>query len=61
MWSWRRSASKYKRQPEPVEAFLLEYKNSTPRLILQYVTGKMSSENRARFRGMKKKAKSKRR
>ena len=39
-----------KRQPEPVEIFLLEWKDTAPRLIFQYATEKMTSENKARFR-----------
>jgi 3-methyladenine DNA glycosylase AlkD len=37
-------------QPEPVEAFLLEYRLSAPRLIYQYATEKMSKEAREGFR-----------
>lgn len=40
----------WKRSPSPVEAFLLEWKNSAPRLIFQYATEKMSAEAKARFR-----------
>lgn len=43
----------WKRRPEPVEAFLLEYKDTAPRLIFQYATEKMTPENKARFRRSK--------
>lgn len=38
-----------KRRPE-TERFLLEWKNSAPRLIFQYATEKMTPEEKARFR-----------
>jgi 3-methyladenine DNA glycosylase AlkD len=41
-------------QPEPVEAFLLRYKNTAPRLIFQYATEKMKPEGKERFRRDKK-------
>ncbi len=44
----------WKIQPEPVEEFLLNYKNSAPRLIFQYATEKMSKEGKERFRKEKK-------
>jgi 3-methyladenine DNA glycosylase AlkD len=40
----------WKKQPRPVEAFLLEYKDSAPRLIFQYATERMTPAARARFR-----------
>lgn len=40
----------WKKKAEPVEAFLLEWKDSAPRLIFQYATEKMTPENKARFR-----------
>lgn len=40
----------WKRKPKPVESFLLEYKDSAPRLIFQYATEKMSPEQKKRFR-----------
>lgn len=40
----------WKRWPEPVEAFLLEWKQTAPRLIFQYATEKMTKEQKARFR-----------
>jgi 3-methyladenine DNA glycosylase AlkD len=43
----------WKRRPEVVEAFLLEWKDSAPRLIFQYATEKMTPENKARFRKAK--------
>ena len=33
-----------------MESFLLEYKDSAPRLIFQYATEKMSPEQKKRFR-----------
>ncbi len=46
----------WKRQPAPVEAFLLQCKDTAPRLIFQYATGKMTAAGRARFRRGKKTA-----
>jgi 3-methyladenine DNA glycosylase AlkD len=43
----------WKKQPKPVEAFLLEYKDTAARLIFQYATEKMSPAARARFRRAK--------
>lgn len=43
----------WKKQPEPVESFLLEWKDSAPRVIFQYATEKMTPEARARFRKVK--------
>ncbi len=40
----------WKRQPEPVEAFLLQWKDTAARLIFQYATEKMTPEYKARFR-----------
>mgnify|MGYP000863686951 CR=1 FL=1 len=40
----------WKRQPEPIEEFLLKWKNSAPRLIFQYATEKMDKEYRLKFR-----------
>jgi 3-methyladenine DNA glycosylase AlkD len=40
----------WKLEPQPVEAFLLEWKDSAPRLIFQYATEKMPAAARARFR-----------
>ena len=40
----------WKVHPEPVEAFLLKWKNNAARLIFQYATEKMSKEERVRFR-----------
>lgn len=44
----------WKRSPEPVEAFLLKWKDTAPRLIFQYATEKMSKAERERFRRAKK-------
>ncbi len=40
----------WKKQPQPVEAFLLKWKDSAPRKIYQYATEKMTPDNKARFR-----------
>jgi 3-methyladenine DNA glycosylase AlkD len=40
----------WKKQPKPVEAFLLKWKDTAPRLIFQYATEKMTATARARFR-----------
>ena len=44
----------WKKQPEPTEAFLLKYKETSPRLIFQYATEKMTAEGKERFRKSKK-------
>jgi 3-methyladenine DNA glycosylase AlkD len=36
-----------------VEAFLLKYKDSAPRLIIQYACEKMTPENKQRFKRAK--------
>jgi len=43
----------WKRQPKPVEAFLLEHKETAARLIFQYATEKMTARERERFRRTK--------
>ncbi|MCW5978198.1 MAG: DNA alkylation repair protein [Bryobacteraceae bacterium] len=43
----------WKKQPEHVEAFLLEWKDLAPRLIFQYATEKMGAAGKARFRKTK--------
>jgi 3-methyladenine DNA glycosylase AlkD len=40
----------WKKHPQPVEAFLLEYKDTVARLIFQYATEKMDAAGRTRFR-----------
>jgi 3-methyladenine DNA glycosylase AlkD len=40
----------WKRDPKPVESFLLEWKDQAPRLIYQYATEKMTPEAKARFK-----------
>ncbi len=40
----------WKKDPVPVEAFLLEWKDQAARLIFQYATEKMTPEQKARFR-----------
>ncbi len=40
----------WKLHPQPVEAFLLKYRNTAARLIFQYATEKMSKEQKERFR-----------
>ena len=44
----------WKKEPKPVEAFLMEWKNCAARLIFQYATEKMTAAARARFRRGKK-------
>lgn len=46
-WFLRES---WKKQPEATETFLLKWKNSSPRVIFQYATEKMTKENKERFR-----------
>jgi 3-methyladenine DNA glycosylase AlkD len=43
----------WKRRPRPVEALLLKYRNTAPRLIFQYATEKMPPAARLRFRRQK--------
>ncbi|HWQ53479.1 MAG TPA: DNA alkylation repair protein [Bryobacteraceae bacterium] len=40
----------WKKDPKPVESFLMEWKERAPRLIFQYATEKMTPAARARFR-----------
>ena len=40
----------WKKQPSQVEPFLLKWKNTAARLIFQYATEKMTSEQKQRFR-----------
>lgn len=40
----------WKRQPEPAEAFLMRYKDTCPRLIVQYATEKMDGATKQRFK-----------
>ena len=40
----------WKRNPVPVEAFLLEWKETAARLIFQYATEKMTAAQRSRYR-----------
>ena len=44
----------WKKQPEPVEALLLKYKDTAPRKIYQYATEKMSKQERAKYRRARK-------
>lgn len=44
----------WKLHPAKVEAYLLKYKDSAPRLIFQYATEKMTPENKLKFRKEKK-------
>lgn len=46
----------WKKRPQPVEKFLLEWKDKSPRLIFQYATEKMTAEARTRFRRAKTKS-----
>jgi len=43
----------WKKQPQPVEAFLQEWKDTAPRLIFQYATEKMTAAQKERFRRAK--------
>jgi 3-methyladenine DNA glycosylase AlkD len=43
----------WKKQPAPAETFLLKYKETSPRLIFQYATEKMSSAEKDRFKRSK--------
>jgi 3-methyladenine DNA glycosylase AlkD len=47
----------WKRQPTPVEAFLLKWKHSAPRRIFQYATEKMTPEKKEKFRRERKSGK----
>jgi 3-methyladenine DNA glycosylase AlkD len=40
----------WKKQPKPAEKFLLRYKDTCPRLIVQYATEKMDAEAKQRFK-----------
>jgi 3-methyladenine DNA glycosylase AlkD len=40
----------WKKQPAPTEEFLLRYRDTSPRLIFQYATEKMTAEGKERFR-----------
>jgi len=44
----------WKKEPEAVEKFLLEWKDTCARLIIQYATEKMSAEEKALFKKSKK-------
>jgi 3-methyladenine DNA glycosylase AlkD len=43
----------WKKQPQPTEKFLLQWKDHSPRLIFQYATEKMTGEEKERFRRAK--------
>ncbi len=43
----------WKKNPEPVEKFLLKWKNNCGRLIIQYATEKMKPQEKERFRKSK--------
>jgi 3-methyladenine DNA glycosylase AlkD len=43
----------WKKQPEPVEVFLLRFRDTAPRLIFQYATEKMKPEEKLKFRRQK--------
>ena len=45
----------WKVKPRPVETFLLKYKDTAPRLIIQYATEKMSKEEKLKYKAEKKK------
>lgn len=40
----------WKKKPEATEAFLLKWKNTSPRLIFQYACEKMTPENKLKFK-----------
>ena len=40
----------WKKQPDVAEAFLMKYKDTSPRLIFQYATEKMTPDGKLRFR-----------
>ncbi|HPX04918.1 MAG TPA: DNA alkylation repair protein [Tenuifilaceae bacterium] len=40
----------WKKQHEPIEGFLMQWKNEAPRLIFQYATEKMTPDYKLRFR-----------
>ncbi len=40
----------WKLQPAPIEAFLLKYKDTAPRLIYQYACEKMGKDEKLKFR-----------
>jgi len=44
------SREAWKRDPAPVETFLMEWKDTAPRLIFQYATEKMTADQKARYR-----------
>jgi 3-methyladenine DNA glycosylase AlkD len=46
----------WKREPAPVEKFLLTHKDEAPRVIIQYATEKMTPEARARYKAAKRAA-----
>ncbi len=43
----------WKLHPQEVEAFLLEWKDTCPRLIIQYATEKMTAEQKSRYKRLK--------
>ena len=43
----------WKNQPDEIEAFLLKWKDQSPRMIYQYATEKMDKEYRKKFRKAK--------
>jgi 3-methyladenine DNA glycosylase AlkD len=45
----------WKVKPRPAEAFLLKYKDTSPRLIIQYATEKMNKEKKVKYKIEKKK------
>jgi len=45
----------WKRDPKPVEKFLLEWKDRSARVIYQYATEKMTAEQKSRFKRVKSK------
>lgn len=43
----------WKLHPQEVETFLLEWKDTCPRLIIQYATEKMTAEQKSRYKRLK--------
>ena len=43
----------WKRDPQSVESFLMKWKDTCARLIIQYATEKMNKEEKLRFRKIK--------
>lgn len=44
----------WKKEPKPVEAFLMKMKDTAPRTIIQYATEKMNETEKAKYKAVKK-------